>query len=112
LKGINDSADILENLFRKLQSIRVRPYYLFRCDPVKGVLHFSTPISKGIEIIRTLFRRISPLAIPYYAVDVPGGLGKVPLMPERYKKEGNRFVLETFDGRKVIMEDEFPPKGE
>ncbi len=112
LKGVNDSADVLEKLFRKLQSIRIRPYYLFRCDPVRGVIHFATPISKGIEIIRELFRRISPLAIPYYAVDVPGGLGKVPLMPERYKKEGNRFVLETFDGRKVIMEDEFPPKGE
>ena len=105
LKGVNDSAETLEELFRKLQKIKVRPYYLFHCDPVKGVMHFSTPITKGLEIVRELFRRISPLAIPYYAVDGPGGYGKVPMLPQRFKKEGEYYTFESYDGRTFTMAD-------
>ncbi len=105
LKGVNDSADTLEKLFRELQKIKVRPYYLFHCDPVKGVLHFSTSITKGLEIVRELFRRISPLAIPYYAVDGPGGYGKVPLLPQRFKREGNYYTFESYNGIEFKMAD-------
>ena len=105
LKGVNDSPEILEKLFRELQKIKVRPYYLFHCDPVKGVMHFSTTITKGLEIVGELFKKLSPLAIPYYAVDGPGGYGKVPLMPERYKKEGNRYIFRSFNGKLFEMAD-------
>jgi len=96
---------VLEKLFRELQKIKVRPYYLFHCDPVKGVIHFSTPISKGLEIVGELFKRLSPLAIPYYAVDGPGGYGKVPLLPVRYKRVGKSFEFTSFKGEKFYMED-------
>lgn len=105
LKGVNDSAETLERLFRKLQTIKVRPYYLFHCDPVRGVMHFSTPISKGIEIVEKLLGRISPLATPYYAVDGPGGKGKVQLLPDRYRKEGNYFTFRNFRGELFKMPD-------
>ncbi|RKQ64104.1 lysine 2,3-aminomutase [Thermovibrio guaymasensis] len=105
LKGVNDSADTLERLFRGLQKIKVRPYYLFHCDPVKGVMHFSTTITKGLEILRELFRRISPLAIPYYAVDGLGGYGKVPLLPKRFKKVGDHYTFESFKGEIFTMAD-------
>ena len=105
LKGINDSAETLEKLFRNLQKIKVRPYYLFHCDPVKGVMHFSTPITKGLEILRELFKKLSPLAIPYYAVDGPGGYGKVPLLPHRFRVENGKYQFESFNGRWFEMED-------
>ena len=105
LRGVNDSAEILLELFSSLQRIKVRPYYLFHCDPVKGVMHFSTTITKGLRLVRELFRKISPLAIPYYAVDGPGGFGKVPLMPERFRKKGNGYLFESYNGRKFFMED-------
>ncbi|WP_456455855.1 KamA family radical SAM protein [Thermovibrio sp.] len=105
LKGVNDSAKVIEELLRELQKIKVRPYYLFHCDPVKGVMHFSTPITKGLEILRELFKRLSPLAIPYYAVDGPGGYGKVPMLPQRFKKLGNFYEFEAYDGRLFTMED-------
>jgi len=105
LKGVNDSADVLEKLFRELQKIKVRPYYLFHCDPVKGVMHFSTTITEGLEMVRELFKRISPLAIPYYAVDGPRGYGKVPLLPHRFKKLGSSYAFESYDGKTFIMED-------
>lgn len=105
LKDVNDSVETLERLFRELQKIKVRPYYLFHCDPVKGVMHFSTPISKGLEIVENLFERISPLAIPYYAVDGPGGKGKVQMLPDRYRKEGNYFIFKNFKGEMFKMPD-------
>jgi lysine 2,3-aminomutase len=105
LRGVNNSAETLEKLFRGLQKIKVRPYYLFHCDPVRGVMHFSTPITEGLEIVRELFKRLSPLAIPYYAVDGPGGYGKVPLLPHRFKKEGSSYTFESYDGREFTMAD-------
>jgi len=81
LRGINDSIDIMRELCHTLQRIMVRPYYLFQCDPVKGVEHFRTSIWKGIEIIEMLRGYTGGLSIPSFVVDVPGGGGKVPLQP-------------------------------
>ncbi|WP_457569865.1 KamA family radical SAM protein, partial [Desulfurobacterium sp.] len=80
LKGINDNEETLYKLFSTLQRIKVRPYYLFRCDPVNGVFHFATSVEKGLEIMRNLKKRLSPLALPYYAVDTYKG--KIILFPE------------------------------
>ncbi len=81
LRGINDSIDIMRDLCHALQRIMVRPYYLFQCDPVKGVEHFRTSIWKGIEIVEMLRGYTGGLCIPSFVVDVPGGGGKVPLQP-------------------------------
>ncbi len=81
LRGINDSIDVMRDLCHALQRIMVRPYYLFQCDPVKGVEHFRTSIWKGIEIIEMLRGYTGGLCIPSFVVDVPGGGGKVPLQP-------------------------------
>jgi lysine 2,3-aminomutase len=81
LRGINDSAPLLADLFRGLLRARVRPYYLFQCDLVRGVEHFRTPLSKGIEIMEYLRGRLSGLAIPTFVVDAPRGGGKIPLLP-------------------------------
>ncbi len=80
LKGVNDREETLFELFSDLQRIKVRPYYLFRCDPVKGVFHFATSVKEGISIMRRLRRRLSPLAIPYYAIDTCKG--KMILYPD------------------------------
>lgn len=76
LRGINDDAHILETLFRGLLTMRVRPYYLFQADTVRGTAHFRTPLSAGIRIIQELRKRTSPMAIPLFSVDLPGGAGK------------------------------------
>ena len=68
-------------------------------------MHFSTPISKGLEIVENLFKRISPLAIPYYAVDGPGGKGKVQMLPDRYRKERNYYIFRNFRGEIFKMPD-------
>ncbi len=81
LRGVNDDAVTLEELFRGLVRARVRPYYLLMADPVRGTGHMRTPLARGIELIEALQGRLSGIAIPKLIVDTPGGFGKVPVGP-------------------------------
>lgn len=99
LRGINDDAPLLAGLFRSLLKMRVRPYYLFQCDLVRGVEHFRTPISRGIEIMEYLRGRLSGLAIPAYVVDTPHGGGKIPLTPHYIVSSSpTHTALRNFEG--------------
>jgi lysine 2,3-aminomutase len=82
LMGINDSVETMKRLVHGLLRIRVRPYYLYQCDPILGSAHFRTPVEKGLEIIQGLRGHTSGYAVPTYVIDAPGGGGKVPLLPE------------------------------
>ena len=79
LAGVNDSTDTLLDLFRALQRIRVRPYYVFQCDPVAGISHFRVPLERAIEIERECAERIGGLGLPRFVVDIPGAPRKIPL---------------------------------
>ena len=79
LRGVNDNADILEELMNTLVSMRVKPYYLFQGDLVNGTAHFRVPLETGFKLEAELRRRLSGLAMPTYAVDLPQGGGKIPL---------------------------------
>ena len=99
LKGVNDDLETMKRLLRGLLRIRVRPYYLFHCDPVNGAAHFRTSVWKGIEIIEGLRGHISGLAIPTYVVDAPGGGGKIPLMPNYLlSASDDAVVLRNYEG--------------
>jgi len=99
LRGINDSPEIMKDLCHSLQRIMVRPYYLFQCDPVRGVEHFRTSIWKGIEIIEKMRGHTGGLCIPQFVVDAPGGGGKVPLQPFYLLSASDREVhLRNYEG--------------
>jgi len=100
LKGINDSVDTLKKLFHGLLKVRVRPYYLYQCDPILGSSHFRTTVDKGIEMIEGLRGHTSGYAIPHYVVDAPGGGGKIPLLPDYYQgRDADGVILRNFEGR-------------
>ncbi|HEX2676864.1 MAG TPA: KamA family radical SAM protein [Polyangiales bacterium] len=82
LRGINDDADTLKELFRGLVRERARPYYLLQMDPVRGSSHLRTPLARGVEIMEQLQGRLSGIALPKLIVDTPGGFGKVPHGPQ------------------------------
>lgn len=99
LAGINDSVNIQRELCHKLVRNRVRPYYLYQCDLVKGAGHFRTTVSKGIEIIEGLRGHTSGYAVPTYVVDVPGGGGKIPVMPNYIISQApGKVVLRNYEG--------------
>ncbi|MDO9111117.1 MAG: KamA family radical SAM protein, partial [Desulfatirhabdiaceae bacterium] len=82
LKGLNDNISSLKDLMHGLIKFRVKPYYLYQCDPIPGSSHFRTPVSKGLEMIQGLRGHTSGYAVPTFAIDAPGGGGKIPLLPE------------------------------
>lgn len=102
LKGVNDDVATIKALCHGLMKMRVRPYYLYQCDPVRGAEHFRTPIAKGIEIIEGLRGHTSGLAVPTYVIDAPGGGGKIPVQPDyllQYDREQGRALLRNFQGK-------------
>lgn len=82
LKGVNDGAETLADLFRALIRAKVKPYYLHHCDLAPGTSHFRTTIAEGQAIMAALRGRISGTCLPAYVLDIPGGFGKVPLTPD------------------------------
>jgi lysine 2,3-aminomutase len=102
LKGVNDDVETIRQLCTGLMKMRVRPYYLYQCDPIRGGEHFRTPIAKGIEIMEGLRGHTSGLAIPTYVVDAPGGGGKIPVGPNyllHHDPRRKRAVLRNYQGR-------------
>jgi len=102
LKDINDDKYTIENLMRELLKVKIKPYYLFHCDPTKGVYHFKTGIEKGIEIMEYLRGRVSGLGNPTFAVDLINGLGKVPLLPQYLiEKKENYYKFRNYEGKEI-----------
>jgi lysine 2,3-aminomutase len=100
LKGINDTTQTITSLMHGLLKYRIKPYYLFQCDPIPGTSHFRTPVSKGLEIIQGLRGYTSGYAIPTFAIDAPGGGGKIPLLPEYViERDENGIIVRNYEGR-------------
>ncbi|MBN2809958.1 MAG: KamA family radical SAM protein [Deltaproteobacteria bacterium] len=100
LKGINDNVPTMTRLFQGLLKIRVKPYYLYQCDPVAGSAHFRTTVAKGLEIISGLRGHTSGYAVPHYVIDAPGGGGKIPILPEYIiGKDENGVILRNYEGK-------------
>ncbi len=101
LKGINDNFAVMKVLLQKLLTIRVRPYYIFHADFVRGASHFRTTVERGLQIMHALQGHISGLCIPHYAIDLPGGGGKVPLLPEYIVgNDGGGLLVRNYQAKK------------
>jgi lysine 2,3-aminomutase len=99
LSDINDDVVTMMRLVHGQLQIRVRPYYLYQCDPIPGSSHFRTPISKGLEIIQGMRGYTTGYAVPTYVVDAPGGGGKIPLLPEYAMGwEKGSLLLRNYEG--------------
>ncbi|MFQ5680681.1 MAG: KamA family radical SAM protein [Candidatus Omnitrophota bacterium] len=100
LKGVNDRPYIMRKLMHELLKIRVRPYYIYQCDPVKGTAHFRTPVAVGINIIEKMRGYTSGYAVPTYVVDAPGGGGKIPVSPNYIlSQDKGRYTLRNYKGK-------------
>ena len=89
LRGVNDSSEALEALFRAMISVRMKPYYLHQLDPAPGTARFHVPIEEGRALLESLRGRVTGLAWPTYVLDIPGGFGKVPIGPDYRQTDGS-----------------------
>ncbi len=109
LAGINDDLDTMRRLMHGLLRIRVKPYYLYQCDPIWGSSHFRTPVSRGLELIEGLRGHTTGYAVPTYVIDAPGGGGKVPLVPNYVVgRSGQHLLLKNYQGNLYIYPDAGP----
>ncbi len=107
LRGVNDDAATLKALFHALLKVRVRPYYLYQCDPVVGTGHFRTSVRRGMELMAQLRGFTSGYAVPTYVIDAPGGGGKVPIQTETviaYDEDGT-VHLRNWQGEHFVYLD-------
>lgn len=106
LREVNDDPQTMAELFRGLLKIRVRPYYLHQMDLACGTAHFRTPLASGLEIVKALRGPVSGLASPHYVIDLQGGKGKVPLVPEYVRRQGGRLLIQTSSGEVIEYPDD------
>jgi lysine 2,3-aminomutase len=100
LAGVNDELQIMRALMHGLLKLRVRPYYLYQCDPIVGSAHFRTPVRKGLEIIQGLRGHTTGYAVPSYVIDAPRGGGKIPILPDYVQGyEGTDLLLRNYEGK-------------
>ncbi|MBF0522155.1 MAG: KamA family radical SAM protein [Candidatus Omnitrophica bacterium] len=106
LKGINDKPSVMKKLMHELLKIRVRPYYIYQCDPIAGSKHFRTTVATGINIMEKLYGFTSGYAVPTFVIDCPGGGGKVPINIETVveKKDGT-YTLRNYAGKHYTYQD-------
>jgi len=106
LRGVNDSPEVMKKLFHELLKIRVRPYYIYQCDPIVGSSHFRTSVDTGINIIQNLRGHTTGYAVPTYVIDGPGGGGKIPVSPDYVVSKGDgKITLKNFKGEQYTYID-------
>ena len=106
LRHVNDKPEIMKKLFHELLKIRVRPYYIYQCDPIVGSRHFRTTVETGINIMEHLRGHTTGYAVPTYVIDGPGGGGKIPINPNYLvAHEPGRYILRNFAGEQYTYVD-------
>ena len=102
LKGVNDDSPTMQALLTGLLRLQVRPYYLHQMDLVRGTAHFRTPLEHGRQLIGSLRGKISGMAIPHFVIDLPGGKGKVPVLPDSLTRVGETvWQVQTSSGETI-----------
>jgi len=100
LKEINDNTETMKSLVHRLLMMKVKPYYLYQCDLIKGSSHLRTDPSVGLKIIQELRGHTSGYAIPQFVIDAPGGGGKIPLNPDYLVEfSDNKILLKNYKGK-------------
>jgi lysine 2,3-aminomutase len=100
LKGVNDEVATMRDLVHRLLIMRVKPYYLYQCDPISGSAHLRTSVTKGLEIIEGLRGHTTGYAVPTLVIDAPGGGGKIPIQPDYLQgRDGDDVILRNFEGQ-------------
>jgi len=100
LAGVNDDSHTLKSLFEGLLMMRVKPYYLYIPDAVRGTYHFRVSIERALEIMRSLIGYTSGLGIPRLILDLEHGGGKTPLLPNYIiERKDTHYKVKNFENR-------------
>ena len=111
LNGVNNHPAIVQALNRRLLYLRVKPYYMFQCDPSQGTDHFRTTVEASENIVRELWGHLSGLAMPALSLDIPAGGGKTTLVPDFWvEKSNDTRTFVGWDGEQGVYIDTAAPQ--
>lgn len=111
LNGINNHPALIQALNRRLVYLRVKPYYMFQCDPSLGTDHLRTSVEDSLAIQKELWGHLSGLAMPNLSIDIPNGGGKTYLVPDfQVSQDGRVRTYIGWDG--VEAQYVSPPESE
>ena len=109
LKGINDNADTMTELMRRLVENRIKPYYLHHADLARGTGHFRTTVAQGRRLMAEMRGNLSGVCQPTYVLDIPGGHGKSPIGPNYLQDAGpGRYSVVDYQGVCHAYADQVP----
>jgi lysine 2,3-aminomutase len=73
---VNDTAETMVLLIKRLEYVNVHPYYVYVHDLVKGVEDLRTTLQTGIDLEKQVRGATAGYNTPVFVVDTPGGGGK------------------------------------
>jgi len=112
LAGVNDNVETMRTLVQKLLLCRVRPYYVYQCDLIKGSAHLRTSVRRGLEIMDALRGHTTGYAVPQYVIDAPGGGGKIPINPGYILyHDSEKVVVRNYEGKIFEYPETGPTEG-
>lgn len=76
IRGVNDDADTMALLVKRLAYVNVHPYYVYMHDMVKGIEDLRTSVDTAIHIEKHVRGATAGFNTPAFVVDLPGGGGK------------------------------------
>ncbi len=76
LRGVNNDAETLARLSKKLFDLGILPYYLFLMDPVRGAAHFDVKEPEAVSIYQTLQSKLPGYLVPRLSREIPGEAAK------------------------------------
>ncbi|KAI1407488.1 kama family protein [Hypoxylon sp. FL1857] len=94
LRGVNDDADTMSALIRRLAKMSIQPYYVYQCDMVPKIEHLRTPLQTILDIESQVQGTVAGFYIPKFVVDLPGGGGKRPA--SLYESYDRKTGISTF----------------
>ena len=75
-RGVNDDAETMIELTKKMSYANVQPYYVYIHDLVKGTEDLRTSVQTGIDVEKRLRGVTAGFNTPTFVVDAPEGGGK------------------------------------
>lgn len=79
LKGVNDSADTLVSLSKRLFQCKTLPYYLHLLDPVKGAMHFKVATTTALLLKKNMEEQLPGYLVPRLVQEIAGNRSKTAI---------------------------------
>lgn len=99
MRAVNDDAETMALLVKRLSYVNVHPYYVYMHDMVKGVEDLRTSLDAAIVLEKLVRGATAGFNTPMFMLDAPGGGGKRDV--HSYEHYDRRTGVSVFSAPRV-----------